>query len=468
MSEDEALILLAGGLPQLQVETQGVELDKLAARLGKWALLLRLVGRFLNERVIRNRQPLDQAIAGVNKRLDEKGLRAFDARNETDRAKAVARTIGVGMEFLDEAGRIRFLELAVFPEDINIPIGIATRFWAQTGLNELDAEDILAELYDLSLLVDLELESRTFRLHDTVRHFLKDQFNDGKIVSLHTRLLNAITNIDMGDEADELTLNYYYQHRLYHLTEAKNYEARKALLADPLWLMKKLDALRSPQALVADFEKYSESSAHYVIGATLRLVAGILARDCRQLLPQLIGRIAPRDAPSVGIFLKSARNLIVAPALVPTTATLTRARAEVSRLEGHKGESIPEEGGIFAMISLPNGLLASAGDETDIRIWDLATESQISQICGHTSWVYSLAALPNGLLASASDDHTVRIWNPTTRAELFRLDGHNAPVYHVVTLPNGRLASAGDDAIRIWDTISKSLSGKFMLDCRVF
>ena len=82
---------------------------------------------------MQNRQPLDQAIAAVNRRLDEKGLAAFDARNEADRSNAIAITIGVSLELLSPAAQARFAELAVFPEDVDVPTGIAARLWARSG-----------------------------------------------------------------------------------------------------------------------------------------------------------------------------------------------------------------------------------------------------------------------------------------------------------------------------------------------
>jgi hypothetical protein len=109
----------------------------------------------------------------VNVRLDSKGLVAFDARNETDRTKAVARTIAVSLDLLDEARQVRFGELGVFPEDADVPVGIVARFWAETGgLEASETEDFLNELSDLSLLLHLDLDRRTLRLHDTIRHFL--------------------------------------------------------------------------------------------------------------------------------------------------------------------------------------------------------------------------------------------------------------------------------------------------------
>jgi hypothetical protein len=96
MRDSEALELIATGLPA--PSTQRRELMSLAARLGEWPLLLKLVNGFLRDRVLKLRQALSPAIAAVNKRLDEKGLIAFDARNETERTNAVALTIGVSLE----------------------------------------------------------------------------------------------------------------------------------------------------------------------------------------------------------------------------------------------------------------------------------------------------------------------------------------------------------------------------------
>jgi hypothetical protein len=92
MRGSEALELIAKGFGR--PSTQQRELMALAARLGEWPLLLKLVNGFLRERVVK-RQALPVAIAAANKRLDEEGFIVFDARNETERTKAVALTIGV-------------------------------------------------------------------------------------------------------------------------------------------------------------------------------------------------------------------------------------------------------------------------------------------------------------------------------------------------------------------------------------
>src|SRR5208337_4677289 len=92
MKGDEARELLSSSLPKEEGLAQYKALSELAARLGEWAQLLKLVNGFLRDRVVNGRQPVSEAIAGVNKRLDVRGLVAFDPRDETDRSKAVART----------------------------------------------------------------------------------------------------------------------------------------------------------------------------------------------------------------------------------------------------------------------------------------------------------------------------------------------------------------------------------------
>ena len=69
MQSGEALALLGWGLPQDQAAAQTRALQALAARLGEWAQLLKLVNGFLRERVLKARQPLDQAIGSPARAL---------------------------------------------------------------------------------------------------------------------------------------------------------------------------------------------------------------------------------------------------------------------------------------------------------------------------------------------------------------------------------------------------------------
>ena len=220
MTGNEALALLAWGLPQDQVRDNKNALEMLAARLGEWPLLLKLVNGFLRDRTLKNRQTLDQAISGVHRRVDAKGLITFDSINADDRATTVAKTIGVSLELLPYNESARFAELAVFPEDADVPVGVTASLWAKTaGLNDVDTEDLLSRFESLSLLLFLDLDRRSFRLHDTIRSFLLDHVGKVPLAALHKTLLEAMPEIETaGDEASRRYCNVYRQ---MHLVEAE-------------------------------------------------------------------------------------------------------------------------------------------------------------------------------------------------------------------------------------------------------
>jgi hypothetical protein len=116
MQAGEALKLLSAGLPDDQVARERANLTKLAARLGEWAQLLKIVNGFLRDRVAKANEPLSSAIANANNRLDAKGLGVFDPRDESDRAKSIVRTVEVSLDLLPETERARFGELGGGPD----------------------------------------------------------------------------------------------------------------------------------------------------------------------------------------------------------------------------------------------------------------------------------------------------------------------------------------------------------------
>src|SRR5678816_746583 len=64
--------------------------------------------------------------------------------------------------------------------------------------------------------------------------------------------------------------------------------------------------------------------------------------------------------------------------------------------------------------------------------------------------VYSLAVLPDGRLASAGENGTIKLWPKDGTGEPTVLP-HGATVYSLAVLPDGRLASAGENGqIKLW------------------
>jgi WD40 repeat protein len=102
-------------------------------------------------------------------------------------------------------------------------------------------------------------------------------------------------------------------------------------------------------------------------------------------------------------------------------------------------------------------LLAAAGGEGSVRLWDLDSRAEVAHERGHRGVVESVCFSPDGrLLASAGFDRTVRISDPRAGTAPRVLTGHALQVNSVAFSPDGReLASASDDrTVRIWSLAS--------------
>ncbi|KAJ5570039.1 uncharacterized protein N7459_009469 [Penicillium hispanicum] len=112
---------------------------------------------------------------------------------------------------------------------------------------------------------------------------------------------------------------------------------------------------------------------------------------------------------------------------------------------------------IFSIAASPDGaLLASAGNDRTLKVWESSSGSCLHTLTGHTSNIVSVAFSQDGsLLASGSLDGAIKIWN-VQKGECFKtLQGHRGVVNTVVFSLNGRLASSSSDrTMKIWDTES--------------
>ncbi len=296
MSESEAISLLSFSLPEEEIAANKTELIALTQRLGEWALLLKLVNGFMLDNR-ENGLSLPGSIQEANEHLDEEGLTAFDSDSADDqeRSKAVSQTIGISLSLLSEDEKSRFSELGIFPEDVDTPLAIVIRYWEQTGkLSTLSIKKLLKKLKSLSLLLSLDLENQTFRLHDTIRHYLIARAEEN-LSSQHQQLVDAMSDItsvteSVTEQSRSGEAHYYYSHLPMHLAEAGQQDALNTLLLSPKYLQDKLVTTRNPQSLIADYKTYATTEAQKFLGRTLRLTSGILARDQQQLVPQLLGR----------------------------------------------------------------------------------------------------------------------------------------------------------------------------------
>jgi eukaryotic-like serine/threonine-protein kinase len=103
----------------------------------------------------------------------------------------------------------------------------------------------------------------------------------------------------------------------------------------------------------------------------------------------------------------------------------------------------------------PDGkLLASAGTEKTIRLWDALTGKLRATLEGHKDGITPLTFSPDGkLLASGSDDTTIKLWDPATGHERATLAGHRDWVEALAFSPDGRFLASGsrDSTVKLWE-----------------
>lgn len=107
-------------------------------------------------------------------------------------------------------------------------------------------------------------------------------------------------------------------------------------------------------------------------------------------------------------------------------------------------------GSVNAVVALPDGGIATAGEDRQIAIWDKDGSAPVRVLEGHEAPIVGLALSPDGKsLASASWDGTARIWDLAS-GKAVRLDGHRGQVNAVVFLADGTPVTAGyDGTLRI-------------------
>ena len=186
MQTGEALKLLSAGLPPDHVARERANLATLAARLGKWAQLLKIVNGFLRDRVVLAHEPLSVAIRDFREQLDDEGPFSLSIRATT--RPTAPRPSGSHdrpqpRTALPSPSAYASANLPSFQRTLSqIPFGIVARLWsAAGGLKEYKTKALLGRLFDLSLLLgfDLDMGARFFRLHDTTRHFLRGSRREG-------------------------------------------------------------------------------------------------------------------------------------------------------------------------------------------------------------------------------------------------------------------------------------------------
>ncbi|MCB9006869.1 MAG: serine/threonine protein kinase [Ardenticatenaceae bacterium] len=103
-------------------------------------------------------------------------------------------------------------------------------------------------------------------------------------------------------------------------------------------------------------------------------------------------------------------------------------------------------------------LLATVGQDSDVRLWDVDTGQEIGTLSDHARPVNAAAFSPDGtILATAGDDGFIILWDVSSRGRITVLNGQDGAVNDIAFHPDGSKLVAGyaSGAVRLWEVSNR-------------
>jgi WD40 repeat protein len=446
MDHGEAQQLLTAGTPGAATDA----MEGLLAATGRWPVLLGLVNAAVRADLDGGRLP-EESMREILHELHTTGPTALDVTDATERHTAVARTIGVSLSRLTAQQRARYGELAVFAQDVAIPIPVLARYLHTTaGWSPFQIHRYCRRLTELGLVSDYRHDE--VGLHDVIHAYLREQTHHQR-AELNRALIDA--HRSLVEQADGVSAwwqlpgqeTYMWAWLPTHLHRAGLDHELRACLHHPEWLVGKLEQV-GPAGLEADLA-LSDDPLCKTLGTAVRHSAHLLAplQPPGSLAATLATRLQNDQA------TKALADQVVAGLTTPYLRTITTlpdlSHSALSRVPSDDTRSVT------ALVVAPdNSWLASADTAGDVRVWDPTTGAICHSFTGSAQELWTLAVAPDGSwLASADSGGRVQVWDLVTGVSRYTLAGHTQGVQSLVFAPDGSwLASAGHDGqLRIWD-----------------
>lgn len=453
MERDEATRLLVSGLGD--VPRQSV--DRVLGLTGRWPVLLGLVNGAARGYADADESAGD-ALDRVARQLIEGGPETFDIGSPDDRRRAVAASVQASIRLLKPDEEKRYLELAVFPEDVEIPVAVLRHYWRATGgLDEFAVDRLCRWLANLSLVMHYRQSPASIRLHDVIWSYLRRR-SGNTLPAMNETLLDAMRPAPADgqggdDPAPWFSLppdhEYLWDWLGYHLQQAGRVDELRTLVHDPRYLTRKIK-LRGPGAAEED----------------LALAADPLSAAVRDVVSQNAHLFESADLESgiTGTLL----NRLEA---VPGTAALAADFARVTGTPYLRNRWAPPDmpdpdlrrvlagrpGPIYACAVDPNGTwLASGGVDGDVQLWAVGSGRLIRLFHAHDGTVWRCAANPDGAwLATVGNDGWLRTWDASSGTQRAGQKISGNPVFACAVSPDGSwIATTGDGPARIWDAVT--------------
>jgi len=125
---------------------------------------------------------------------------------------------------------------------------------------------------------------------------------------------------------------------------------------------------------------------------------------------------------------------------------------------------------VTAIAIQPNGnLLATAGDDHIVRLWDVGTGELVRQLRGHRDWVTAVSFCSDGSeLITGCRDRRVLIWNVGDGKLRGSLGTHEHPISTIVVSPQDEIVAIAGfrAALKLYDLKSRKLLGLLTCPCK--
>ena len=118
-------------------------------------------------------------------------------------------------------------------------------------------------------------------------------------------------------------------------------------------------------------------------------------------------------------------------------------------------------------VSLDANLIASAGEDEVIQVWNIAEQKRVADIDGHRDHVRSIALTTDAkFLISGSRDGRVRIWNIDSGKNVRTFSERVMTITKIALNPQGRTVAIADGSgvIILWDVLENSVLAR--LSCQ--
>lgn len=494
MTVPEAVDTLRRSVPTLDEQS----VRDLSHVTGRWPVLLGIVNGALCE-ADRTGDDVNELARWIVAQFPVQGPTLLDLRNASNRALAVEATMTASVRQLDPAIFDRYLSLALFVEDVEIPRDLLAAHWAQEDrtCTSLVASDTIATLARLRLAQERSTPTgRALVLHDIVRQYLRSFLGNAEVAVRTKRLLTSL--VGGFQEAGGLTaeslvsaaerFGYLWEHLPWHLREASLPDVLADLATHPGWIIKRTHHLRTVEPVISDLESCGggeamllaellrSHEAHLAPLDTVADTAGAfhsrildqsplsvsLRRTAAQLLgplfAQFVGKPPDDPARESALTLSRHRGRVWRARFVSGTHDVVTAADDgavrIWRDGGTPQAMLEHAVAVRACGASPGGEFVLIGSRNGkVLRWEVAVDGGTRTLFRHNGEVTTCHVADDGSLAlSAGADGRVRVWETRTWAEVvtIRVGGSGVRDARFNHSGDALVTSGGDGCVRIW------------------